>query len=87
MTDAPVRLPGIHVYVVAPFAFSVVELPEQMVVLVAVAVTVGVGFTVISTVCVAVHPVAVVVPVTVYVVVVVGETVGEAPVRLPGIHA
>lgn len=70
----------------APVAVSVVELPEQIEALEAVAVTVGEVLTVISRVEVAVHPLASV-PVTVYVVVVVGETVTEVPVNDPGIHA
>jgi len=69
---------GLHVYVVAPPALSVVELPEHMVGEVAVAVTVGVGLTVTVTVAVFVQPP--VVPVTVYVVVVVTLLVTLAPV-------
>ena len=48
-TDAPVRLPGIQVYVLAPDAVSVVGVPPQMVVCVAEAVTTGGGFTVTVT--------------------------------------
>ena len=70
-------------YVDAPLAESVVELPEQSVVAVAVAVTVGEGLTVIGLVAVAVHPFAAV-PVTVYVVVVAGETVIGDPLTFPG---
>jgi hypothetical protein len=64
----------------------VVELPEQIVVLDAVAVTVGVVLTVTSCVDVLVQPFAAV-PVTVYVVVDVGETVTGEPDSDPGIHA
>lgn len=72
-------------YVVAPDAVSVVELPEQIVVFDAVVVTVGVVLTVINCVVVLVQPLAAV-PVTVYVVVVVGETVTGLPVNDPGIQ-
>lgn len=64
VTGFPESDPGIHVYVVAPFAVSVVELPEHSVVLVAETPTVGDGVTVTSTVCVDVQPFAAV-PVTV----------------------
>lgn len=64
VTDVPVNDPGIHVYVDAPEAVIVVELPEQSVVLVAVVATVGSGFTVMVRVPVPVHPLAAV-PVTV----------------------
>lgn len=57
-------MPGIQLYVDAPLAVSVVELPAQMVVLDAVVVTVGVGLTVMVRVDVFVHPLAAV-PVTV----------------------
>ena len=63
----------------------VVELPEQIVVLEAVAVTVGVVLTVTNCVDVLVQPLAAV-PVTVYVVVDVGETVTGEPDNDPGIH-
>lgn len=86
VTDVPVKEPGIQVYDDAPEAVIVVELPEQMVVLVAVVETVGRGFTVMVRVPVPVHPFAAV-PVTVYVVVVVGVTVTGLPLRDPGIHA
>ena len=66
--------PVFHEYVAAPFAVSVVELPEHIVVGKADAVTAGVAFTVTATVFGALgHPT--VVPVTVYVVEVVGLTV------------
>ena len=42
---------GDQVYVVAPLAFSVVELPEHIAGGIADAVTVGVAFTVTDTVC------------------------------------
>jgi hypothetical protein len=77
--------PGIHAYVAAPVAVSVVEFPLQIEALDAVAVTVGDVLTVITRVEVAEHPLASV-PVTVYVLVVVGETVTDDPVRDPGIH-
>ena len=66
---------GNQLYVVAPFAVSVVLLPAQMVV-VPVTVTVGVGTTV--TVAVAVEEQPADVPVTVYVVVAAGDAVGLA---------
>lgn len=85
VTDAPVKLPGIQLYVEAPVALSVVELPTQMLLLAAVLDTFGAGLTVIVRVEVLVQPFAAV-PVTVYVVVVVGETVTDEPVKLPGIQ-
>jgi hypothetical protein len=54
-TDDPLKEPGIHVYVVAPEAVNVDELPEQIPVGFAEAVTVGVGLTVIATVLVPVQ--------------------------------
>lgn len=63
VTVVPANAPGFHVYEAAPLPVSVVELPEQIVGLAAVAVTVGVGFTVIATCAVEEHPP--VVPVTV----------------------
>ena len=72
-------------YDVAPLAASVVLLPTQTEVFDAVVVTVGVGFTVTVNTEVFVQPFAAV-PVTVYVVAVVGDTVTEAPVKLPGIQ-
>lgn len=63
----------------------VVELPEQIVVLEAVAVTVGVVLTVTNCVDVLVQPLAAV-PVTVYVVVADGVTVTGEPDRGPGNH-
>lgn len=86
VTDEPVKLPGIQLYVEAPLAFNVVELPAQIVVFEAVVVTVGNGLTVMVRVAVFVQPAADV-PVTVYVVVVVGDTFTDAPVKLPGIQA
>ena len=59
----PVRLPGIHKNVVAPFAVSVAVCPLQIEVGEALAVTIGIGLTVILTVVEPVHPEAV--PVTV----------------------
>lgn len=84
VTVVPVNDPGIQVYVVAPFAVSVVLLPEQIVALEAETVTVGEGFTVIKRVAVPEQPPEV--PVTVYVVVVAGETVIDVPVSDPGIQ-
>ena len=86
VTEVPVNDPGIQLYVVAPLAVIVVELPEQIVVLVAVVVTVGLGVTLTVTVCVLVQPLTAV-PVTVYVVVPAGLTVTGDPVSDPGIHA
>jgi hypothetical protein len=63
VTVVPDKLPGIHVYVVAPFAVIVVLFPLQIVPPVVVVVTVGEGETVISCVAVDEHPVDV--PVTV----------------------
>jgi hypothetical protein len=57
-----------------------------MLLLAAVLDTFGAGLTVIVRVEVLVHPLALV-PVTVYVVVVVGDTVTDEPVKLPGIQA
>jgi hypothetical protein len=62
-----------------------VEVPEQMVVLLAETETVGVGLTVTITVCVDVQP-ETFVPVTVYVVVDVGETETVVPLNEPGIQ-
>lgn len=66
--------PVLHVYVDAPLALSVVELPEHIVAGAAAADKVGKGFTVTITVAVALHPPALV-PVTVYVWVDVGLAV------------
>lgn len=49
-TVAPVKEPGIHVYVEAPLAVKVAELPEQSAVGLETAVTVGYVFTKIDTV-------------------------------------
>jgi hypothetical protein len=57
-TLAPVKAPGFHVYVVAPVADNVVELPEQIVDDEALAFTVGVMFTNTVTVLVLVQPAA-----------------------------
>jgi len=84
-TLGPVSDPGIHKYVDAPVALSVVFPPVQIELFVAVGVTVGEGFTVMTRVAVLVQPFAAV-PVTTYVVVVVGETVTVVPVNDPGIQ-
>ena len=49
LTEDPFRLPGIQLYVLAPPAVSVVELPEQIGLMDAEAVTVGAGPTVTVT--------------------------------------
>ena len=64
VTEAPVKLPGIQLYVDAPLAVKVVEFPAQIVVLEAVVVTVGNALTVMVRVAVFVQPAADV-PVTV----------------------
>lgn len=64
VTGEPDSDPGIHAYVAAPVAVSVVELPVQIEALEAVAVTVGEAFTVMRRVDVFVQPLASV-PVTV----------------------
>ena len=84
-TLGPESDPGIHPYVDAPVALSVVFPPVQIELFVAVGVTVGEGFTVMTRVAVLVQPLAAV-PVTTYVVVVVGETVTVVPVSDPGIQ-
>jgi len=63
---------------VAPLAVRLVDLPAQIVGVVAVAETVGKEFTLTAIVVVFVHPDALV-PVTVYVVDVLGEAVIELP--------
>jgi hypothetical protein len=72
--DNPVA--GVHVYVFAPDAVNVVELPAHIVLLVP-GFTVGLGLTVTVTMPVSIHPLALL-PVTIYVVVVVGLAVGFA---------
>lgn len=84
-TEVPVNEPGIQLYVVAPDAVNVADVPEQTVAVEVVTVTVGVGLTVIVRVAVPVHPLAAV-PVTVYVVVVAGVTVTGEPLSDPGIQ-
>ena len=61
---APVKAPGFQVYVVAPDAVKVADVPAQIAVAEATAVTVRVGFTVKFNVLVAVQP-NVVLPTTV----------------------
>ena len=81
VTVAPVvalrYVAGLHEYVFAPLAVSVVFCPVQMVMF-GETVTTGTGFTVTVTCAVAVHPSAS--PVTVYVVVDVGFAVTIEPV-------
>jgi hypothetical protein len=84
ITLVPVSEPGIHVYVVAPAAVSVVELPLQIVEADADTVTVGVMTTVTVTCAVEVQPPRS--PVTVYVVVTAGETLTTVPDKEPGIQ-
>ena len=52
----PLRLPGIQLYVLAPFADKVEDPPEQSVFCVAEAVITGEGLTVTVTFAVAEHP-------------------------------
>ena len=85
-TDDPVSEPGIHMYVVAPEAVSVVVVPLQIVLDDADAVTVGVMITVTVTCAVEAQPAAEV-PVTVYVVVEDGLTVTLVPESEPGIQS
>jgi hypothetical protein len=67
VTGDPLSEPGIHAYVDAPPPVSVVELPEQIVVLDAVVVTVGKAFTVMTCVMLLLPLAFVAVSVTVYV--------------------
>lgn len=83
VTGVPGNDPGIQLYVDAPVAVNVAELPEQIVVVDVDAVTVGRGLTVIVRVAVPVQPFAAV-PVTVYVVVDAGVTVIGLPEIDPG---
>jgi hypothetical protein len=69
---------GLQVYVEAPLAVSVVDVPSHIVTLL-LATTVGSGFTVTSTVVELIQPFASV-PVIVYVVDVVGSAVTDEPV-------
>jgi hypothetical protein len=64
ITEVPTKLPGFQLYVLAPDAVMVVELPAQIVALVTVVDIVGVASTVIRRVAVFVQPFAPV-PVTV----------------------
>jgi hypothetical protein len=73
--DNPVA--GAQVYVEAPVAVSVVDVPWHIVTF-EPALTVGIGATVTVTVAVFEHPVVAFVPVTVYVVVTVGQALGLA---------
>ena len=63
-TLAPLTFPGFHVYVLAPLALKVAELPAQTVDEEAVTVKFGIAFTVKLIVFALVHPDALV-PVTV----------------------
>lgn len=82
VTVAPVKLPGIQVYVTAPLAVNVVLLPEHMLADDAEAVIVGFGFTVKLSVRVLTHiPLA---PTKVYVVLTVGDTTTVDVVDPPG---
>ena len=64
VTDAPIKLPGIQEYVVAPLAVIVVLAPIQIFAAVVVVEITGNGFTVIVIVAVFTQPTALV-PVTV----------------------
>jgi hypothetical protein len=75
--------PGFQVYVRAPLAVKVDELPAQMVAGLAVAITVGIGLTTKVTVCVP-GQAKVLVPVIEYVVVIVGFTTIEEVMAPPG---
>jgi hypothetical protein len=85
LTVAPVRFPGIQVYVEAPLALRLVHCPEHIAAGEAATVFTGLALTVTVAVLVAEQP-AVVVPVTVYVVEEVGHTLIKLPFRLPGIQ-
>ena len=80
----PLVAAGLHVYVWAPAAFSVMELPEQTTALFTEAVMIGKALTVTCTVArlVLVQPVRVLVPVTEYVALSVGEN--EVPLGAGG---
>ena len=84
-TVAPVKLPGIQVYVNAPDELNVVESPLQIILGEAAAVTVGLVYTTIVTVVEPVHP-NVLVPVTVYIVVDVGLMITTEPVAGIGLQ-
>jgi hypothetical protein len=77
----PGKLPGCHIYVVAPEALSVAEFPEQIAV---VPETVTAGMLCTFTRICAVPEQVPFVPVTVYVVAEAGVTLTEDPVKLPG---
>jgi len=79
VTLEPDKAPGCHVYVTAPPAVNVVELPVHMVDVGGAAVTVGNGFTVTVTVAWLLHPPGSV-PTTVYVCVLAGFAVTLVPV-------
>jgi hypothetical protein len=81
-TLLPVKAPGFHVYVDAPFAVRLLDWPAQIVGLEATAVTVGKGFTIRFRICEEIQmPFA---PVTEYVVVIVGLTITLLAVKAPG---
>ena len=83
-TCEPVRLPGIHVYVFAPIAVSVVPPPLHTVGLLAVAKTVGSGAT--SSPTVKLPRQVPLCAVSVYMVEAPGLTVAVGPVMPPGFH-
>jgi hypothetical protein len=84
-TLVPVKLPGFQVYVCAPLAVRLAELPTQMEGADAERLMVGVGFKSKETVCVEIQPNADA-PVTVYTVVAVGVTMAALPVNALGFH-
>lgn len=55
VTDVPVKLPGIQLYVLAPEAVSTVDCPVQILDGAALAKDTGIGFTVTTTLSVAVE--------------------------------
>lgn len=86
LTVEPDNAPGCHVYVVAPLAVNVAELPEQMVEELADTVTVGTELTVTTTVLGAAGQLAADDPFNVYVVVEAGDTLMVEFVTPPGLQ-